>query len=141
MKAVIQRVKKCAVRREDELVSSIGPGCVVLVCFKRTEAVDLDKAAKKMLEMRLFDSWTKSLEEMEFELMILSQFTLYAQLKGRKPSFHLAEERSLAKSLFTEFIARLKRRYCAEKVKSGIFGAKLEIEATLDGPCTIVYEL
>lgn len=141
MRAVIQRVKKCIVTQEGSPVSSIGPGYVMLVCFRSGVAENLDKVVKKVLEMRMFDSWNKSLCDMGFELMVLSQFTLYAQLKGRKPSFHHAEERGAAKELFAELISRFRECYCSSNVKSGVFGACLEIETALDGPCTVVLDL
>ncbi|RVD91896.1 Dtd1p [Tubulinosema ratisbonensis] len=141
MKLTIQRVKYAKVFKDEELISESKFGYLLLVCFKRGESDNLVKIAKKTLSYKLFDNWTKNIQEIEGDIMVLSQFTLTGKIKGTKPSFHESEEHFLAKNKFTEFIKILKENYFTNKVFSGIFGFKLEIETKLDGPCTIQLEI
>ena len=154
MKIIIQRVLKAKVTSEEKLVSTINKGYIILICFKRDYIPDLNSVIKKILKLRLFDNWKKTITDNKNmkdmicknalsldqckEILLLSQFTLYASTKNVKPSFHMAEETEKAKKLFYEFVEEFKKQF--KNVKSGIFGKYLNIETTLDGPCTITIE-
>ncbi|KAG0420531.1 D-aminoacyl-tRNA deacylase [Dictyocoela roeselum] len=141
MKIILQRVLKCRVlSKEQKLISEIKNGYVLLVGFERNKNVNLEKAVSKILNAKLFDKWSKNVMEMGYEIMVLSQFTLFAQFKGKKPSFHKAEDHVIAKNKFVKIIDIFKNQYLYDKVKCGVFGQQLEIELVNDGPVTIIFE-
>jgi len=128
MKIVAQRVKSTRVVRSNgaegqpSTISEIGKGLVIYVGVEKDEpASSADWLSKKL---------QANLKEDE-ELLVLSQFTLMAQFKGAKPSFHLAEEHSKAASYFRAVVERSQAEFPG-RVKSGIFGARLEIQQELD---------
>lgn len=140
MKLVIQRVKKCVVFNDlDETVSQIKDGLFVLVCFKKDTAVNLEKAADKLLAYKLFESFSKSVVDMNYEVLIYSQFTLYAVPKGRSFSYHRAEDKEVAREMFKDFYGVLSRKYVG-MVQRGNFGCRSTFDVVLDGPVTIVLE-
>ncbi|KCZ79777.1 D-tyrosyl-tRNA(Tyr) deacylase [Anncaliia algerae PRA339] len=140
MKLTIQKVKFAEVKRNEELISKSKMGYLILVCFKRNEDIDLTKVCIKVLNLKLFENWKKNIKEVDGDIMILSQFTLYGKIKGTKPSFHESEEYEIAKNKFYELINIFKNIYSKEKVFSGVFGEYLEINTCLTGPCTINLE-
>lgn len=140
MRLVIQKVKKCTVFCNGAPVSSIEDGYTILVCFRRGEKDNIEGVAAKVLGLQLFDSWRKNIADQGMELMVLSQFTLHARVKGRKPSFHAAEERSVASDKFDALVRAFQNAYSKERVKCGLFGASLEISTVLAGPCTIILD-
>ncbi|KAG0438041.1 D-aminoacyl-tRNA deacylase [Dictyocoela muelleri] len=141
MKIVLQRVLKCKVYNKDQKsISEIKNGYVLLIGFELNKNVNLENVVKKILNAKLFDKWSKNIVDMNFEIMILSQFTLFAQFKGKKPSFHKAEDHEIAKNKFFRIIDIFKNQYSEEKIKCGFFGEKLEIELINDGPTTVIYE-
>lgn len=144
MRTVIQRVKKASVRVGEMVPGRIGRGYVVLVGVKEgdseKEAIGL---AKKILELRVMadeeDKMNKSVVEVNGEILVVSQFTLYADTsRGRRPSFAKAAKPEIAEKLIEKFANELKKS--GLRVEKGEFGAKMEVELVNDGPVTIILD-
>ena len=144
MKIVIQRVSQAAVSVEGRTVGRIGPGFLVLLGITHNDTkAQADKLAKKMLGLRIFpDQEGKtncSLADVEGSLLVVSQFTLYADCrKGYRPSFTEAAGGPQAEELY-EYFVELCRGGCPV-VETGIFGAHMEVSLVNDGPFTIIWE-
>jgi D-tyrosyl-tRNA(Tyr) deacylase len=141
MKFVIQRVKKASVTVDDEVIGSIGQGFFVLigVCDADDEAV-ADKMIRKLLGMRIFaDSEGKtnlSLADVGGELLLVSQFTLYADCrKGNRPSFIKAGSPEHAEKIYDYIVDECRKS--GSNVQTGSFGADMTCEIINDGPFTI----
>ncbi|MES1918252.1 D-tyrosyl-tRNA(Tyr) deacylase, variant 2 [Bonamia ostreae] len=141
MKIMIQRVKKAHVRiqKTNEKISQIGPGICVLLGIHKNDTEDfIEKMAKKCLNLRLWPdgekNYMKSLQEMDYEILVVSQFSLYSKLKGNRLDFHDAMKSNLAEDFYRKFIDYLKENYGFEKVKEGKFGHRMEVGITNDGP-------
>ncbi len=144
MKIVIQRVKEASVRVDGELIGSVGKGFMVLVgvTHEDTEA-KAEKLAKKMLGLRIFpDAEGKtnlSLKDVNGGLLIISQFTLYADCrKGYRPSFVNAAAPDKARALYEYFVELCRREN--PHVETGSFGASMQVALINDGPFTLVLE-
>ena len=144
MKAVIQRVESASVSVDGSVAGKIGGGFLVLlgVGAEDTER-DCEKLAKKMIGLRIFSDengkTNLSLKDVGGSLLIISQFTLYADCrKGNRPSFINAKEPAEAERLY-EFFCELCEREIAT-VQRGVFGADMRVELVNDGPFTIVLE-
>lgn len=144
MKVVIQRVLEASVKVDGETVGSIGKGYLVLLGIGREddEAV-CDRIIKKLLGLRIFEDengkTNLSLDSVGGELLIVSQFTLYADCrKGNRPSFIDAAPPELANSLYEYFIEQCKKS--VSKVEHGIFGADMKVSLVNDGPFTVILE-
>lgn len=131
---------------EGQTVGEIGPG---LVAFVGIRAGDTERealwCAEKVAQLRVFeDSEGKmNLPVMETggSVLAVSQFTLYAELpKGNRPSFMTAARPEMAAPLYEEFLRVLRDRMGAERVRSGVFQAKMMVELVNDGPVTILLE-
>ena len=144
MKLVIQRVSEAGVTVDGELVSSIGKG--YLVFFGAGEGdvkEDAERLANKMINLRIFsdenDKINLSLENVGGELLIVSQFTLYADCKkGHRPGFTDACEPKRAEELYGYIVKK-----CTElvgEVGTGEFGADMKVSLTNDGPFTIILD-
>ena len=153
MKIIIQRVNKASVSVGGELVSSIGKGLMVLLGITHDDTkADSIHLVHKILNIRLWPEikivgdveehkpWAKSVMEMKYELMIVSQFTLYHKMKGNKPDFHNARDHEEAKQMYLEFIQLIKDGYEESKVQKGAFGEYMNIELQNDGPVTIALD-
>ncbi|KAM0677785.1 D-tyrosyl-tRNA(Tyr) deacylase [Binucleata daphniae] len=143
MKIVLQRVSKAKVHYNKQLVTQIQDGYVLLVGIEREQQNSTEicnKIVKKILKAKLFNDWCNNIVELEYEILVLSQFTLFGKLKGTKLDFHKAEEHSKAKKIFNELIECFKESYKEDKIKNGLFGKHLEIELTNDGPVTILFD-
>lgn len=144
MKAVVQRVKKAKVFVKGKVVSQIGSGFLVFLGISRDDTIkQVDWLAKKIVNLRIMsdeaDKMNKSLKETKGQLLVVSQFTLYGDCrKGNRPSFIKAAEPTKAKEFYNLFID--KSRELGVEVKSGVFGAMMEIELINDGPVTIIVE-
>ncbi len=145
MKLVVQRVKKTkVVRVEDKkVVGEIGLGLFVLVGFKKGDnEKEVEVLADKLSKLRVMsdasDKMNLSVNDVKGKILVVSQFTLYADTAGgNRPSFINAEEPAKAKGLYELFIAKLREK--GMKVETGSFGDYMEIETVLDGPVTIMY--
>lgn len=144
MKFVIQRVKHASVTVGNQVIGKIGKGFMVLigVCEEDNEAV-ANKMVKKLIGLRIFkDENGKTnldLHSVGGELLLISQFTLYADCKkGNRPSFINAANPEKANALYEYIIAECKKQ--VEVVEKGEFGADMKVELLNDGPCTIVLD-
>ncbi len=144
MKCVVQRVSSASVTVENQEVSAIGKGFLLLVGFTHTDSEEaLGWMARKVATLRIFeDSDGKmncSLMEAGGEMLVVSQFTLYAYVaKGRRPAFTSAAPPELADKLYVRFCQLLENE--GVTVKRGIFRAKMKVVLVNDGPVTIVVE-
>jgi len=147
MRALVQRVSEGGVYISQENYKfEIGKGMVVLLGIK-SDDTDQDTifVADKCLSLRIFEDENQkmnlSLKDINGELLVISQFTLYGNAqKGNRPSFIDAAKPEIAIPLYEMFIARMKNNLGEDKVKSGIFGAMMEVKIINDGPVTILIE-
>lgn len=144
MKAVIQRVKKASVTVEGSVIGAIQEGLLVLLGISKEDTKEeVKKFVNKILGLRIFadenGKTNLSLQDIKGELLVVSQFTLYADCKkGRRPSFVNAGDPEVANELYEFFIALAKEK--VEKVEHGSFGADMKVELLNDGPFTIVLD-
>ena len=144
MRVVIQRVKSSSVEVDGEIVGKIKRGLNLLVGIAPTDTeTELDWMARKCLDLRLFPGeqggWEKSVREIEGELLVVSQFTLYGDCrKGRRPSFSNSAAPDVAQTLYDKFIAKL--RQSGLRVETGKFGAMMQVSIENDGPVTLLLE-
>lgn len=144
MKLVIQRVKKAKVEVEEKVVGEIEKGFLVLVGITHTDTKqEADYLAKKLCNLRVFEDenqkMNKNLKDVNGKLLIVSQFTLYANCKdGNRPSFTDAAKPEMANVLYEYFCEKC-QEYQIE-VQKGIFGADMQVSLINDGPVTIVME-
>lgn len=144
MKLIIQRVDEASVTVDNQCIGKIGRGLLVFlgVGSEDTESI-ADAYLDKLIKLRIFaDEQGKtncSLEEVNGELLIVSQFTLYADCKkGNRPNFLKAASPDYANSLYEYFIHECKKR--VNKVESGSFGAEMKVNLVNDGPFTIILD-
>nr|BBH93863.1 D-aminoacyl-tRNA deacylase [Thermogemmatispora argillosa] len=141
MRALLQRVSYARVRVADEIVAEIGPGLLVLLGVTQSDGeLEAKTLAEKIVHLRIFEDeagkMNRSLLERRGEMLVVSQFTLYADArKGRRPSFTEAAPPAQAEPLIRSF-QDLVRSY-GVPVRSGIFGAHMLVELANDGPVTI----
>ncbi len=147
MRLLIQRVNKESVTCEGKPVSQIGTGFLILLGFKKddTEAL-FPKIVHRLLNVALFDDDNgrlgKSLLEVQGELLVVSQFTLYGKIeKGRKVNWDEAMPYAAAQALYEKFLAYLKENYSSNKIKAGVFGGEMTVDLQNDGPVTVMLEL
>lgn len=144
MKAVIQRVKSARLEVDDKLVSEIGTGLAVYLGVEQGDTEQAaDYLAGKIFRLRIFEDangkMNKSLLEAGGEILLISQFTLCADVSGgNRPSFALAERPDRAEKLYLYAAERL--RALGATVKTGVFGADMQISQHNDGPVTIILE-
>jgi D-tyrosyl-tRNA(Tyr) deacylase len=143
MKAWLQRVDGASVTIDGERVAEIGRGLLVLlgVTHSDTEA-SADKMADRIPVLRMFEDdegyTNKSLEDIGGSVIVVSQFTLYADTShGRRPGFSNAARPELAEPLYERVVARLRERLGAERVGTGRFGAKMAVRLLNDGPFSL----
>jgi D-tyrosyl-tRNA(Tyr) deacylase len=145
LKIVLQRVKNASVSVEDARFSEIGPGLLLLVGVATGDTeVEAKWLAKKVAGLRVFNDaegkMNLSIRETSGEILAVSQFTLLADTrKGKRPSFVEAAPPVEAEPLFEYFCERL-RAAGVRSVKTGSFGAMMDVALTNDGPVTVVLE-
>jgi len=145
MKAVLQRVTSASVTVDQQLISSIGRGILVFAAVgKEDTEKDADSLAAKILKVKLWpdetsnETWKRSVQDIQGEVLCVSQFTLLAQFKkGNKPDFHHAANIESARKLYDYFFSRVRDLYHPDRVKNGVFQAMMEVELKNDGPVTI----
>ncbi len=143
MKAVIQRVKKASVTINEKQESSIQNGLLILLGIESTDSkLDADWIANKILQMRIFEDDAEkmnlSIQDIQGELLVVSQFTLYASTKkGNRPSFIQAAKSEIAIPLYTYFLECCNT---STPTKAGVFGADMQVELLNDGPVTIILD-
>lgn len=143
MKIVLQRVTRATVTIEDELYNAINQGLLLLVGVgPEDDQEDLTYAVRKILNMRIFSDndgkMNLSVKDVGGEILSISQFTLFADTKkGNRPAFTGAAKPELASQLYDQFNTLLAEEV---PVKTGIFGADMQIELINDGPVTILLD-
>lgn len=144
MKIVIQRVTNAQVEVDKKVVGKIGKGFLVLLGVTHEDTKEnADYLVKKLCKLRVFsdenDKMNLSLKDVNGELLIVSQFTLYANCKdGNRPSFVEAAKPEQANELYEYFCSECEKNDI--KVEKGIFGADMKVSLLNDGPVTIVIE-
>jgi len=140
VKALLQRVTRASVTVDGQIVGQIGPGLLILICAmpNDTEA-EADKLSAKIAKLRIFKDeagkMNLSLRDMGGQALIVSQFTLAADLRGNRPGFSYAAPPDLAKQLYESFSAKVAA--FGIPVQNGIFGADMDVALNNDGPVTI----
>lgn len=144
MKFVIQRVSNASVCVDGEKKGEIGKGFMVLIGVSNSDTKEVaDKMVKKMTGLRIFEDengkTNLALADVGGELLLISQFTLYANCKkGNRPSFIEAGAPDHAEVLYEYIIAKC--RECVPVVEKGVFGADMKVSLTNDGPFTVVLD-
>ena len=139
MKLVIQRVKFASVEVDEKVVGKIDNGFLVLLGVGPNDTKEnADYLVKKLINLRIFsdenDKMNLSIKDIDGELLIISQFTLYADCsQGNRPSFTNAAKPDKANELYEYFIEKCKENNI-RKVEHGIFGADMKVELLNDGP-------
>jgi len=143
MRAVVTRVSSASVEIDGAVTGKIGKGFLVLLGIKQTDTEeDALKLASKICNLRVFaDSDGKmnlNLEAIGGSLLVISQFTLFADTKSRRPGFSLAARPDVAIPLYELFIEECKS--AGFKVETGEFGAMMNVSSVNDGPVTIIFD-
>lgn len=144
MKLVIQRVKEAAVCVNNQIEAQIGCGLLILVGVGKHDAEEnAIRLAEKALNLRIFDDGSGkmgvSIREAQGEILAVSEITLYGDFsKGHRPSFDPAAPPERAKALFEKLIKELKKG--GLNVKTGVFGARMDVQLINDGPVTFILE-
>ena len=144
MKLVIQRVSQAQVSIEEQVVGKIGKGYLVLMGAGDGDTKEIaEKMFDKMLKLRIFSDengkTNLSIEQVKGELLIVSQFTLYANCKkGNRPSFVDACNPKEAEELYEYFLSLAKNRYGS--CEHGVFGADMQVSLCNDGPFTVILD-
>ncbi|MCC8147138.1 MAG: D-tyrosyl-tRNA(Tyr) deacylase [Bacteroidales bacterium] len=145
MRIVIQRVSKASVSIGGEVFSSIEKGLLVLLGIESSDIQeDIDFLIKKIVNLRVFDDengvMNKSVMEVAGEILCVSQFTLYALTrKGNRPSYIKAARPEISVPIYEKFCADLSRAL-GKDIKTGEFGAEMQVELINDGPVTILID-
>ena len=145
MRLLVQRVKKSNVVVKDKVIGEIGQGFMVLLGVAPTDTKEIvDFLVKKLINLRVFEDKNEkmnlSIKDINGELLIISQFTLYADTShGNRPSFINAAKPDLANELYEYFIEQCKKQ-SIKKVATGEFAADMQVSLQNDGPVTIMLE-
>ena len=153
MRAVVQRVRCASVRVDDQVISRIGHGLVVLIGFGNDDTeVEIDWMVSKVLTLRLFADesakLSRSVTDIAGDILVVSQFTLLGDLrKGSRPDFSSAMPSSKAEPFYRGFMTKLRAfndsqesSLRAQTIAEGKFAAKMEVDLVNDGPVTIVLD-
>ena len=141
MKIIIQRVKKAQVSIEGQVYGQIQQGLLLLVGVgPEDQKEDLDYAVRKLVNMRIFSDtegkMNLSVKDIQGEILSISQFTLFADTKkGNRPAFTGAAKPDVAEAFYQDFNRELSKEV---PVKTGVFGADMQVELINDGPVTII---
>ena len=145
MRAIIQRVTQAQVQIDGKLFSEIGNGLLVLLGIEDADSdEDINWLAQKIVNLRVFNDengvMNISLIDANFEILLVSQFTLFASTKkGNRPSYIKASRPEFATPLYEKMIAKLEA-LLGKKIATGTFGADMQISLTNDGPVTIMID-
>ncbi len=144
MRLVIQRVKSARLSVDNKLISEIGVGLMVFVGVMKGDTIaQVKKCANKIASIRIFEEdekMNKNLADAGGQVLLISNFTLCTkETSGARPDFTLSAERETAKKLYEELASELD--LLNVPVKTGVFGADMQIDAHIDGPITIYKEI
>ncbi len=145
MRVVIQKVKEASVTVEGEMIASIKKGLLVLLGIENDdEQGDIDYLVKKTIQLRIFEDeagvMNRSVQEVDGDLIIVSQFTLQANTKkGNRPSYIRAAKPEISIPLYEKFIDSIEK-VLEKKVGTGKFGAMMDVALINDGPVTIIID-
>ena len=145
MRVVIQRVSKASVTVEGKITSEIGKGLLVLAGFEDADSdEDVTWISNKIIQIRIFADnegiMNKNVGEVGGEVLLVSQFTLHASTKkGNRPSYSKASKSEVAIRLYEALICHLNSGM-GKNIKTGIFGADMQVALVNDGPVTIVID-
>lgn len=143
MKIVLQRVLSASVSVDNEVIGKINQGYLIFLGIGQddTEA-DCDRLAEKIVKLRIFSDengkTNLSINDVNGEILVISQFTLYADCKKNRPSFSHAGKPDVAEKLYNYFVDKLREK--GQRVETGSFGASMKVELTNNGPFTIILE-
>jgi D-aminoacyl-tRNA deacylase len=146
MRILIQRVSHARVRTDEEIIAEIGAGMVVLVGIHEHDTdAEAHWMAEKVAQIRIFEDdkgkMNLSLDEIQGSVLVVSQFTLYGELrKGNRPNFMAAAAPEKAEAFYEIFLGHLYAILGTEKVASGRFRTKMSVELINEGPVTILLE-
>jgi D-tyrosyl-tRNA(Tyr) deacylase len=140
VRAVLQRVSRASVTVEGQVTGEIGPGLMILICAMEGDTdAQADQLAAKIAKMRIFKDeagkMNLSIRDIGGAALVVSQFTLAADLRGNRPGFSTAAKPEEGKRLYDYFSARLRAE--GLPVANGIFGADMDVSLNNDGPVTI----
>jgi len=141
MRAVVQRVSRASVTVDEKIVGVIDePGLLVLVGVTHNDTPEIAaKLAAKLWGLRILDG-EKSCSDIGAPLLVISQFTLYAELaKGRRPSWSAAAPGPVAEPLVSAVVQAM--RDLGARVQTGVFGAEMKVSLVNDGPVTIIIDM
>ncbi len=143
MRAVVTRVSEASVISDGTLTGQIGRGFLVLVGVAPTDTIaDAEKLAVKITGLRVFEDeggkMNLSLAAAGGSLLVISQFTLYADVKSRRPGFTGAAKPDVAVPLYEQFISAC--RAAGFETQTGVFGADMQVQSINDGPVTILFD-
>jgi D-aminoacyl-tRNA deacylase len=144
MRAVVQRVSRCRVLVEGKAVGEIGPGLLVLLGVSKTDnEAAADYLAEKVLGLRIFEDaegkMNLSVQDRHGEVLVVSQFTLYGDVRrGKRPSFDAAARPEEARRLYEYFVERV--RAAGLRCETGQFQAMMDVELVNQGPVTIMLD-
>ena len=145
MRVVLQRVSEASVSIDGEVNGEIGNGLLILLGIEEADTKeDISWLCNKILKMRIFNDeagvMNCSLQEVDGEVLVISQFTLHASTKkGNRPSYIKAAKPDIAVPLYNEFLQEIEN-LLDKKVERGIFGADMKVSLTNDGPVTIIID-
>lgn len=145
MRVVIQRVKRASVKAGDQIAGEINQGMLLLVGFEDDDTDDdIEWMVGKLCRLRIFDDSNNvmnlSIENIEGEFLVVSQFTLHAKTKkGNRPSYIKAAQPQVAIPLYNKFVNNLKAQSNL-RVAEGVFGAMMLVSLENDGPVTLIID-
>ena len=145
MRIVIQRVREASVKINDEIVGEIQQGLLVLLGIEHVDSeLDADYLIQKLIHLRIFGDdegkMNLSVSDISGDLLIVSQFTLFADTKkGNRPSFIRSARPEQARPLYDYFLSQLNKSFSG-KIENGVFGANMQVELINDGPVTIILD-
>jgi len=169
MRLVIQKVKQASVSVQGTQISKIGKGFLVLLGITHNDNEEyVKKYVEKLLHLQAWpkiqekngelsqkneeekvsdsipltsdEQFCSNLMENDYEVIVVSQFTLYGKLKGTKPDFHDAMNSEEAEALYKQFVDLLKKAYKADKIQTGKFGNRMAVDILNDGPFMLVWD-
>ncbi len=145
MRAVIQRVTKASVTVEEKIISKIDRGLLILLGIEGEDTKeDIKWLSRKIANLRIFNDgegvMNKSLLDVKGNVIVVSQFTLYATTKkGNRPSYSNAARPEIAVPLYEQFVKQLEADI-KKAIGTGVFGADMKVELLNDGPVTIIID-